>query len=65
MLITDLEEKLQNMLTTVTIQNENKGFQLNTKKIECMVISKQSQIPVCNILCKEERIKQVGTFKYL
>ena len=30
-----------------------------------MVISKQSDIPVCNILCKGERIKQVGTFKYL
>ena len=30
-----------------------------------MVISKQSGIPVCNILCKGERIKQVDTFKYL
>ena len=31
----------------------------------CAVISKQSDILVCNILCKGERIKQVGTFKYL
>ena len=30
-----------------------------------MVISKQSDIPVCNILCKETRIKRVDTFKYL
>ena len=30
-----------------------------------MVISRQSDIAVCNILCKWERIKQVGTFKYL
>ena len=30
-----------------------------------MVISKQSDIPVCNILCKGESIKQVDTFKYL
>ena len=30
-----------------------------------MVISKQSEIPVSNIFCKVERIKQVGTFKYL
>ena len=30
-----------------------------------MVISKQSDIPVCNILFKGERIKQVDTFKYL
>ena len=30
-----------------------------------MVTSNQSDIPVCNILCKGERIKQVDTFKYL
>ena len=30
-----------------------------------MVISKQSDIPICNILCKGKKIKQVGTFKYL
>ena len=30
-----------------------------------MVISKQSDNPVCDILCKGERIKQVDTFKYL
>ena len=41
-LITDLEEILQNFLSTVTIENENKGLQLNAKKTECMVISKQS-----------------------
>ena len=30
-----------------------------------MVILKQSDIPVCNILCEGERIKQVDTCKYL
>ena len=30
-----------------------------------MIISKQSDIHVCNILCKGERTKQVDTFKYL
>ena len=30
-----------------------------------MAISKQSDISVWNIICKEERIKHVGTFKYL
>ena len=64
-LIAGSEEKLQNILTIVTIESENKGLQLNAKKTECMVISKHSDIPVCNILCKGERIKQVGTFKYL
>ena len=65
LLIADSEEKLQNILTAVTFQSENKGLQLHGKKTECMVISKQSDIPVCkncNILCKGERIKQVDTF---
>ena len=57
MLIADSVEKLQNILTT--------GLQLHAKKAECMVISKHSDIPVCNILCKGKRIKQVGTFTYL
>ena len=64
-LIADSEEKLQNILTTVAVESENKGLQLNAKKTECMVISKQSDIPVSNILCKGERITQVDTFKYL
>ena len=51
MLIDATEEKLQNILTTVTIESENKGLQL-------------SAWPSQNILCKGERIKQVGTFKY-
>ena len=64
-LIADSEEKLQNTLTTLTVESENKGLQLNAKKTECMVISKQTDIPVSNILCKGKRIKQVDTFKYL
>ena len=64
-LIADLEEKLQNILTTVTVESESKGLQLNAKKTECMVISKLSDIPLRNILCKGEIIQQVGTFKYL
>ena len=57
-LIADSEEKLQNILTTITIESENKGLQLNAKKTECMIVSKQSDTPVCNILCKGKR-KQV------
>ena len=39
--IADSEEKLQGILTTVTVESENKGLQLNAKKTECMVISKE------------------------
>ena len=65
-LIADSEEKLQNIPTKVTVESGNKGLQLNAKKTDCMVISKQSDIPVCNILCKREnKTSLVGTFKYL
>ena len=64
-LIADSEEKLQKILTTVTIESENKGLQLNAKKTECMVISKRPDTLTCNISCKGEQIKQVNNFKYL
>ncbi|GFO09288.1 RNA-directed DNA polymerase from mobile element jockey-like [Plakobranchus ocellatus] len=63
--IADSQEKQQNVLTIVTIESEKKGLQLNAKKTECMIISKQLLMSVCNSLCKGERIKQVRTFKYL
>ena len=64
-LAADSEEKQQNILTTVTFESENKGLQLNAKETESMVISKQSDILVCSILCKMERMKHVETFKYV
>ena len=38
-LIVDLEEKLQDILRTVTVKSKNKGLQLNAKKTEFMVIN--------------------------
>ena len=64
-LIAESEDKLQRILTTVAEESEKKGLQLNAKKTECMVISKKSVIPKCNIACRGENIKQVDTFKYL
>ena len=44
-LIDDSEKKKrQNILTKVTTESEKKGLQLNAKKTECMVISKQSDV---------------------
>ena len=48
------EEKLQNIRTTVTIDSKNKGLQLNAKKTECMVISKQSDIPYVTFCAKRK-----------
>ncbi|GFO35774.1 RNA-directed DNA polymerase from mobile element jockey-like [Plakobranchus ocellatus] len=41
------------------------GLSLNVKKTECMVISKKSSNPKCNLFSKGEQIKQVTKFKYL
>ena len=64
-LIADSEEKLQSILTTVADESVKKGLQLNAKKTDCMVITKQKVVPKCNITCKGENIRQVDTFKYL
>ena len=45
-LIADSEENLQTVLTTATVKSIEKGLQLNGKKTECMVISKQANIPI-------------------
>ena len=63
--IADSEENLQTILTTVTEESEKLGQQLNVKKTECIVISRKTVIPKCNIACKGDKIKQVNTFKYL
>ena len=44
-----------------------KGLQLNAKKMECMTISKRSEIPTCNISCNiscKGENKNVNAFKY-
>ena len=60
MLIPDSEEKLQNILTTVTIESEKKGLQLNAWSSQ----NNQTFLYVI-FFAKGERIKQVDTFKYL
>ena len=37
-LIADLEEKLKNILITVTVESESKGLQLNANKTECNIL---------------------------
>ena len=64
-LIADSEQGLQNILNVVTTCSEEYGLSLNTKKTECMVVSKKSDPPQCNISCKNEKIKEVHHFKYL
>ena len=64
LLIADSEEKLQTHLTTAAVKSIEKGIQLNSKKTECMVISNEANILICNISCDDEKIKQVKILKY-
>ena len=51
-LITDLEEKLQNIFTTVTIKSETKDPNWMQRRLSAW----SSQNSQCNILCKGEGI---------
>ena len=64
-LIATSEKDLQNLLDIVVSESERKGLLLNVKKTECMVVSKKSLNPICNLTSKGEKIKQVQKFKYL
>ncbi|GFO06926.1 endonuclease-reverse transcriptase [Plakobranchus ocellatus] len=58
-------KQLQKLLDTVVLESEKMGLSLNVKKTQCMVISKKSSNPKCNLVSKGQTIKQVTKFKYL
>ena len=64
-LIADSETKLQNLLNSVVTESELKGLTLNRKKSVCMVFSKSTVQPSCNITVNGEKINQVEQFSYL
>ncbi|GFO47792.1 craniofacial development protein 2 [Plakobranchus ocellatus] len=56
-------KQLLKVLGTVVLEIERMGLSL--KKTECMVISKKSSNPKCNLVRKGEQMKHVSKFKYL
>ncbi|GFN96293.1 protein vac14 homolog [Plakobranchus ocellatus] len=64
-LIAESGKQLQKLLDTAVLESERMGLSLNVKKTECMVTSKKSSNPKCNLVSKGEKIKQVTKFKYL
>ena len=63
-LIADSEKKLQTLLTTARVKSVEKGVELNVRKIECMVISRDANAPIYTS-CNGEKMKQIRSFKYL
>ena len=64
-LVADTEEKLQVMLDEIREESERRGLNINVKKTESMVISKQSPVPRINLRCGNQIVKQVDRFIYL
>ncbi|XP_067671778.1 uncharacterized protein [Haliotis asinina] len=64
-LIVDSEEGLLRLLDLVTEVSTEEGLEINCKKTFCMVVSKNSQPPVCNLKCNNAAFEQVNSFNYL
>ena len=64
-IIAENEVDLQNILNKARPESEMKGLQINSKKTECMVISKKNTPPKCSLTINEESIKYVQKFSYL
>ena len=63
-LIAENQKDLQNLLMVVKNESREKGLDLNSKKTEVMVISKETT-PECNIFVDGTKLKQKQSFKYL
>ena len=64
-LIATSEADLQLIMDKVVTESEKKGLFINCKKTECLVISKQKNVPDCNIKIHGANLKQVNGFNYL
>ena len=63
-LIAENQKDLQNLLRVVKNESRKKGFHLNSKKTEVMVISKKT-LPESNIFVDGTKLKRKQSFKYL
>ena len=64
-LIVDNEEGLQRLMDFVVDASSYEGLEINSKKTYCMVISKDSQPPMCNLTNNGTVIEQLDSFNYL
>ena len=66
-LLADSVEKLQSLINIVNEISQRYGMELNEKKTEAMVITKnrEENIPTCEINANGTILKQVRSFKYL
>ena len=64
-LIAKNQEDLQALITQLDCVSKKFGMQINIKKAEVMVVSKNAEAPVCKILVDGSTLNQVEHFRYL
>ncbi|XP_042874390.1 uncharacterized protein LOC122254657 [Penaeus japonicus] len=64
-LIADTKEGLQRLLDLVWEASLTERLEINCKKTFSMVISKESQPPICDLIYNRTMIEQVNSFNYL
>ena len=64
-LLATSENKLQELIDQVVFHSKNCGMEINTKKRECMAITKSQSIPMCKITIDGITLNQVEKLKYL
>ena len=47
------EKDIQNLVNIIEIESKGKGLELNSRKTEVMVISKNQEIPSCKITAND------------
>ena len=64
-LITDSQEKLQNLIDALDRESQEKGLNINKRKTKVMVITKDEQSPKIEMKINNHVIEQVDQFNYL
>ena len=64
-LLATSEEGLQKLFDVIVPESEHYGLTVNSKKTKCMVISKLTPEPQCDLIQETTTIEQVSSFSYL
>ncbi|GFR75789.1 endonuclease-reverse transcriptase [Elysia marginata] len=64
-LIAENTKDLQCLLDIVREESQKRGFELNSKKTEIMVVSREETPPNINIYINDTKLQQRDQFKYL
>ena len=64
-LLTENEQDLQNLVTSVEKESKKYGLKMNVKKTKTMIITKKQTIPKLGIKVDEKYVEQVESFIYL